>query len=126
MGFGGVGGRCYRRPMTLEDLADLIRTNSGNTNRRVDELRDVLVERTGALGARIDGVNDRIDGVNERIDSTNERIDAHRNETNAQYMTLHSNIEDIRGAMGIAETVVEMRKRIEALEAEVERLKRSA
>lgn len=102
--------------MTLEDLADLIRANGANTNLRVDGLRGVMIERTGAL----------IERITELAEDTHRRIDEHRNETNAQYMALHSNIEEIRHALSVANTVVEMRKRIEALEAEVARLGWSA
>ena len=82
-----MSGDDIHEGMTLEDLADLIRATSNNTNRR---------------------------------------IDVHRNETSAQYMTLHSNIDEVWHALDVAETVVEMRRRIEALKAAVSRLKRGA
>jgi cob(I)alamin adenosyltransferase len=78
--------------MTLEELADLIRANSINTNGR---------------------------------------IDAMRNEANAVLMNIQSDLSDVRADMaevrrnlGLTSTVVLMRKQIDALAAEVAKLKR--
>jgi len=80
--------------MTLEELADLIRANSANTNGR---------------------------------------IDAMRNEAHAALMNIQNDLTDVRADMGevrrsldLTSTVVEMRKQIETLAAEVAELKRRA
>ena len=73
--------------MTLEDLADLIRANSANTNRRIDGLR---TEVTGQL------------------------------------LNVQNDLLDVKQSLDLAETVAEMRRRIDALEAEVETLRRRA
>ena len=73
--------------MTLEDLADLIRANSANTNRRIDDLR---TEVTGQL------------------------------------LNVQNDLLYVKQSLDLAETVAEMRRRIDALEAEVETLRRRA
>ena len=113
--------------MSLEDLADLIRANSPDTNLRIDELRDDMVERIGETNRRIDALpamsDEHVDRVMGRIGET---LREDRNDTDAKLMTMQNDMTEIRHALSVADTVVEMRKRIEALEAEVARLGRSA
>ena len=73
--------------MTLEDLADLIRANGANTNRRIDGLRP---------------------------------------EVTGQLLNVQNDLLDVKQSLDLAETVAEMRRRIDALEAEVETLRRRA
>jgi hypothetical protein len=118
--------------MTLEELADLIRANSANTN------------------GRIDGVIGRIDGLVEHV------RDLHRgqNETYSALMTIQNDFTDVRGdikglrqdmtetkvrvagiereiggmrqSFDLASTVVALRKEVDALAAEVAELRRRA
>jgi len=71
-------------PITLEELADLVRVTSDRTNRRIDK---VWNETYGAL-------------MNIQIDPT-----------------------DVRESLSVPKSVVEMSERIDAPEAEVDRLK---
>ncbi|MBA3324650.1 MAG: hypothetical protein H0T41_05075 [Rhodobacteraceae bacterium] len=101
--------------MTLEELADLIRANSANTNGRID--------RT------VDHVRD-----------LHTFLDRSQNETNAALMNVQNDLTDVRGDLkavrsdvaalrdmfDLASTVTVMRREIDALRAEVADLKRRA
>jgi len=101
--------------MTLEELADLIRANSANTNGRVD----------------------RVIGHVRDLHTFIERA---QNETNAALMNVQNDLTDVRGdikalrtdvssvrqTLDLASTITAMRHEIEDLRAEVADLKRRA
>ena len=72
--------------MTLEDLADLIRANSANTNRRIEEVRtevtgqllniqnDVLdVKQSLDLAETVAGMRQRIDALEAEVKALRRR-----------------------------------------------------
>jgi pyridoxal biosynthesis lyase PdxS len=94
--------------MTLEELADLIRANSANTNGRIDRVVDHVRDLHGY-------------------------IDRTHNESNAALMNIQNDLTDVRS--GIAEirrsidltpVLSTMQRQIDALSAEVAELKRRA
>lgn len=87
--------------MTLEELADLIRANSANTNGRIDRI-------DARLGSMRDETNAAL--MNMQNDLTDIRGD----------------IKEVRQSLDLASTVAAMRREIEALAAEVAELKRRA
>lgn len=87
--------------MTLEELADLIRANSANTNRRIGETRN---ETYGQL-------------LNIRSDLTDLRGDL---------AEVRTDVAEVRRTLDLADTVAAMKRQIEMLEAEVAALKRRA
>jgi cob(I)alamin adenosyltransferase len=87
--------------MTLEELADLIRANSANTNGRIDRI-------DARLGSMRDETNAAL--MNLQNDLTDIRGD----------------IKEVRQSLDLASTVAAMRREIEALAAEVAELKRRA
>lgn len=94
--------------MTLEELADLIRANSANTN-------------------------GRIDGVVGHVRDVHGHIDRAQNETNAALMNIQNDLTDVRSDIAevrrnldLAPVLSTMQKQIETLAAEVAELKRRA
>lgn len=87
--------------MTLEDLADPIRSNSANLNRRMQELH---VE---SYGKPLDAQNDLTD------------LRGDMNEAKADFA-------HVRRSIDLAETVTLLRRQIEELQADVAALKRRA
>lgn len=87
--------------MTLEELADLIRANSANTNGRIDRL-------------------------DERVGSLDGRMDSLRNEINAQLMNIQNDLTDVRRSLDLIPTVSNLQKQIDSLAAEVAELRRRA
>ena len=79
--------------MTLEELADLIRASSSNTNRRMEELH---AETYGKL-------------MNLDADMTE----------------VKSDVPELRKEFDLAGSVVELKQRIAALEAEIAALKKA-
>lgn len=115
--------------MTLEELADLIRANSANTNGRIDR----AVEN-------VRDVHDLTDRVIEHFGDLHAHLDRTQNETNAALMNLQNDLTDVRGDvrdvrrdltevrqnLDLASTVAAMRREIDTLVAEVAELKRRA
>lgn len=87
--------------MTLEDIADLIRANSANLNRRMEELH---AQSYGQL-------------LNLQNDVTDLRGDV---------ASVRSDVASVRQSLDLADTIAAMRRQIMRLEAEVEGLKRRA
>lgn len=101
--------------MTLEELADLIRANSANTNGRIDR-------------------------VVEHVRDLHTFLDRAQNETNATLMNVQNDLTDVRGGIAalrsdvssvrqtldLASTVAAMRHEIDGLREEVADLKRRA
>jgi hypothetical protein len=122
--------------MTLEELADLIRANSANTNGRIDRVVEHVRDRGSHVGRSIDHVRD-----------LHNHIDRAQNETNATLMTIRNDFTDVRGdikelrrdmaetkrdtaevkrSLDLATVVADMRRETDALTAEVAELKRRA
>jgi prophage DNA circulation protein len=122
--------------MTLEELADLIRANSANTNGRIDG----VVERVDGVADRVEGVFTLVDGVVDHVRDLHDHIDRAQNETNATLINLQNDFTDVRGeikemktdvaevrrSLDLAGTVAAMRREIDTLTAEVAELKRRA
>lgn len=87
--------------MTLEDLADLIRANSANLNRRTEQLH---AESYGQL-----------------LNLTNDMTDLR-----SQMAGLRADVGEVRRSLDLAGVVSDMKRQIERLEAEVAALKQSA
>jgi cob(I)alamin adenosyltransferase len=94
--------------MTLEELADLIRANSANTNGRVD----------GVLG---------------EVRDIHGHIDRAQVETNAALMNIQNDLTDVRSDIAevrrnldLTPVLSTMQKQIDTLTAEVAELKRRA
>lgn len=87
--------------MTLEDLADLIRANSANTNGRIDRLH---VETNAAL-------------MNLQNDLTDVRGDI---------KAIRTELADVRHSLDLTTTVADMRRQLDELAAEIAELKRRA
>jgi hypothetical protein len=107
--------------MTLEDLADLIRANSANTNGRIDGVENVR------------DLHALTEHVVEHVGDLHAHLDRAQNETNAALMNIQIDLTDVRGeikeirqTLDLASTVAAMRRDIETLAAEVAELKRRA
>lgn len=94
--------------MTLEELADLIRANSANTNGRVD-------------------------GVIDHVRDLHGNIDRARTESNAALMNIQNDLTDVRSDIAevrrnldLTPVLSTMQRQIDALTAEVAELKRKA
>lgn len=94
--------------MTLEELADLIRANSSNTNGRIDRV--------------VDHVRD-----------LHTHIDRAQNETNATLMNIQNDLTDVKSDIGevrrnldLTPVLSTMQRQIDVLTAEVAELKRKA
>lgn len=87
--------------MTLEELADLIRANSGNTNGRIDAMRN---ETNAAL-------------MNVQNDLTDVR---------GEIKEIRSDLGQVKHSLDLASTVAAMRREIDTLTSEGEELKRRA
>ena len=87
--------------MTLEELADLIRANSANTNGRVDSLRN---EMNATL-------------MNIQNDFTDVR---------GEVKEIRSDIAEVRRNIDLTPVLSTMQRQIDALTAEVAELKRRA
>jgi hypothetical protein len=87
--------------MTLEDLVDLIRANSANTNGRIDGLR-------GESNAALMNIRNDLTGVGGDI------------------RDIRRDLSEVRRNLDLASTVAAMRREIDALFAEVAELKRRA
>lgn len=101
--------------MTLEDLADLIRANSANTNGRIDGLR---AEANAAL------MNIQNDLTDVRGDITNVR--AELTDVRGDVGEIRGDVTEIRRALDLASIVSTMQRRIDAPTEEVAELKRRA
>jgi cob(I)alamin adenosyltransferase len=114
--------------MTLEELADLIRANSANTDGRIDRVAGDLRDVAGH-------VQDVVGHVRE----LRTFIDRRQNETNAALMNVQNDLTDVRGdkalktdvssvrqTLDLASTITAMRREIDDLRAEVADLKRRA
>lgn len=87
--------------MNLEELADLIRANSANTNGRIDGLRN---EVNATL-------------MNIQNDFTDVRGDV---------KVLRADVADIKRSLDLATVVADLRRQVEVLVTEVADLKRRA
>jgi hypothetical protein len=108
--------------MTLEELADLIRANSANTNGRIYG----VVKHVDDLHALTDCVVGHVGDLQAHSDRT-------QNETNAALMNIQNDLTDVRGeirevrqSLDLVSTVAAMRREIETGTAEVAELKRRA
>ena len=86
--------------MTLEELADLIRANSANTNGRMDGVVGRIDGLSERVDDRIDGVIERVDGVVEHVRDLHEHIDRTHNETYSVLMNVQNGFTDVRGDVG--------------------------
>ena len=93
--------RCYLWRMNLEELADLIRANSANTNGRIDGLRS---EVNATL-------------MNIQNDFTDVRGDI---------KVLRADVADVKQSLDLATVVADLRRQVEVLVTEVADLKRRA
>jgi hypothetical protein len=87
--------------MTLEELADLIRANSANTNGRIDSLRN-------------------------EMNATLMNIQNDFSDARGEIKEIGSDLGEVRRSLDLASTVAEMRRQITTLAAEVAELKRRA
>lgn len=87
--------------MTLEDLADLIRANSANLNRRTEELH--------------------LQSYGQLLNLSNDVTDLRK-----EISGLKADVAVVRQSLDLSESVLIMRRQIETLQAEVAALKRSA
>lgn len=108
--------------MTLEDIADLIRANSANLHRRLQELH---AESYGQLLNLQNDVTD-LRGDVKGVQGGMERLGADVKDLQVDLGAVKSDVAEVRRNLDLAETVAAMRKQIARLEAEVEGLKRRA
>jgi hypothetical protein len=94
--------------MTLVELADLIRANSGNTN------------------GRIDGIDARIDSMRNETNAALMNIQNDLTDVRGEIREMKSDLGQVRSSLDLASTVAAMRRQIETLAAEVAELKRRA
>ena len=94
--------------MTLEDLADLIRANSANTNGRIDGMR-------AEVNATLMTIQNDFTDVRGDIGALKDDVGA-----------LKSDMGEVRRTLDLAGTFAEMRRQIEILATEVAELKRRA
>jgi chromosome segregation ATPase len=94
--------------MTLEELADLIRANSANTN------------------GRIDGIAERVHRVVDHVRDLHSYIDRAQNETNAALMNIQNDFTDVRGEIkAIGTDAAEMRRDMSTLKSDVAEVKQT-
>jgi len=115
--------------MTLEDLADLIRANSANLNRRMEELHAegygvVLNLPNDLTDVRKDGHEVKATLAELRGDLAVTRTDVA--DLKAGMSEVRAEVAEVRRSLDLAETVAAMKRQIERLEAEVAGLKRRA
>ena len=115
--------------MTLEELADLIRANSANTNGRID---GVAADHVRDLHGRIDRAQNETNAalMNIQNDFTDVRGDIKARTDTAEarqdIVELKADVAEVRRTLDLATTVAAMRREIDALAAEVAELKRKA
>ncbi len=101
--------------MTLEELADLIRANSANTNGRIDGLRNEF--NAALMNIQNDLTDLRADVKAGRDDLSGVRSDV---------AALKADMAGVKSTLDLAGAVVALRHQFEALAAEVAELKRRA
>lgn len=101
--------------MTLEELADLIRANSANTNGRIDRVVDHVRDLHTFLDRAQNETNAAL--LNVQNDLTDVRADLN---------AVRTDVSSMRQTLDLASTITAMRHEIDDLRAEVADLKRRA
>jgi peptidoglycan hydrolase CwlO-like protein len=117
-----AAGRDVTSVPTLEELADLIRANSANTNGRIDSLRN----ETNATLMNIQ--NDFTDVRGEIKELRSDADETRRGLTELKHDVgeLKRDVAEVKRNLDLTSTVVAMRKELDVLSAEVAELKRRA
>lgn len=108
--------------MTLEDLADLIRANSANTNGRIDRVDERIVSLRNETNAALMNIQNDLTDVRSEIKDMREDAAGQRHE----FAEVKSDVAEVRRSLDLASTVAVMRREIDILTAEVADLKRRA
>jgi hypothetical protein len=94
--------------MTLEELADLIRANSANTN------------------GRIDGIDARLDAFRNETYATLTNIQNDFTDVRGEIKLLRADVAEVKRSLDLATVVADLRRQVEVLVTEVADLKRRA
>ena len=122
--------------MTLEELADLIRANSANTNGRIDAMRnetyatlmniqnDFTDVRGELRGARADLTAVQSDVAGLKADMTGARADLTAVQSDvaglkADMTEVKADVADVKRSLDLTTIVATLRKEVDALTAEV-------